>query len=74
MNAPWTDIGRVEIDIRDIRSSLHQYAKSHEIHEANRRLDSLEHTVRELSSSFGGLRYELQELQETVRLINEPLS
>jgi len=63
MQAPWTEIGRLESDVRDIQSTLHNKADSHEIHQINSRLDSLEHSLREISTSFAEVQSELQELQ-----------
>lgn len=67
MREPWSDIGRAQSDIRDIQNALGSKADDHQIHEANRRLDSLEHTLREISASVDGLRHELEASQDRIR-------
>lgn len=62
--APWTDIGSLQSDIRDIKNELHQKSNIYEIHTINSRLDSLERTCRELSSSFNEILFRLQTIEE----------
>ena len=62
-HAPWTDLGRVEQDIGDIKSSLHRKAESHEIYTLSGRLDSLERTCREIRADADGIQSRLQELE-----------
>lgn len=62
--APWTDIGSLQSDIRDIKNLLHQKSNIYEIHTINSRLDSLERTCRELSSSFNEILFRLQTIEE----------
>lgn len=64
LQAPWTDIGSLQSDVREIRSQIHNKADNHEIHSINRRLDSLEHTCRELSSQINEVLYRVQRLEE----------
>ena len=66
MNAPWTDLGRVESDIRDVKSQLSSFAKSYEFHEISRRVDTLECSVREIGTSLDGFRYEIEELLQKI--------
>jgi archaellum component FlaC len=71
MQAPWTEIGRLESDVRDINSKLHQVAQSHEIHQVSSDVGRLEHTVREISATCAGLRNELETMrQEMIELID----
>ncbi len=73
MQAPWTEIGRLESDVRDIKSQLSQFSKSYELQQVDSNVGGLEHTVREISSSFDGLRYELEALREEIRTLREEL-
>jgi len=61
---PCSDTGRLQSEIRDVERKVNQCAQSHEVHQAQRDVDNLEHTMRELSSMVDGLRSELQTLQE----------
>lgn len=72
--APWSGIGRVQCDIDNLNSQLHRKADSHEVYALNSKVNSLERSVRELSSSLDGLRAELQALQENFRQTLDVLS
>ena len=61
--APWTQIGSLQIDVQDIKSELRRKVDDHEIHALSRRVDSLEHTVREASSSIDRLLDRVQDLE-----------
>jgi DNA repair ATPase RecN len=63
-SAPWTEIGSLQHEVREIRNQLHQKANSYEISEIDRRLDSMEHTCRSLRSEIDGILSRLQEIQE----------
>jgi len=65
--APWTDTGRLQNEIQSIRNDLRNKAENHELSSINCRLDSLEHTVRELGSTLDGVQHRLQQLEETER-------
>jgi hypothetical protein len=73
MQAPWTEIGRLQSDVSQIKNQLHQMAQSHEVHQITRNVDSLECTVQEISSASDGIRTELETLREEVRLLREEL-
>ncbi len=73
MQAPWTEIGRLESDVRDIKNQLSQSAKSYELQQISSDVDSLERTVRGISSSFDEFRYELETLKEEMRTLREEL-
>ena len=62
--APWTEIGSLQSDIHNLRSEIGRKAESHEVHSLNRRLDTLEHTCREIGSKVDDFVYKLQELEE----------
>lgn len=64
---PWSDIGRLQNNVRSLESNLNRKVDAHEIHTTNRNVDSLERTVRELSSTVDGLSSELQTLQAEMR-------
>ena len=69
--APWTDIGSLQSDISSIKSALIGKADSHEIHSLARRLDSLEHTCREISSEVDGFKYRMQTMESQIAEGNE---
>ena len=73
MQAPWTEVGRLESDVRDIKSQLNQMAKSYEVHQISGNVDSLGNTVREISSAFDELRFELETVKEEMRVLREEL-
>jgi len=62
--APWTDIGSLQNDISALRSEIRRKAESYEINKIVCRLDTLEHTCREISSKVVGFEYRLQELEQ----------
>ena len=66
MQAPWTEIGRLESDVREIKSKLDRTVERHQLEQVNSNVVSLESTVRELRSTCDGLRYELETLREEV--------
>ena len=57
---PWTQIGALQQEVGTLKNDLHRKADSHEIHEINRRLDSMEHSLREISSALDGILSRLQ--------------
>lgn len=63
-SAPWTEIGRLQSDIQTIRQELYQYAKSYQIDEISRRLDSLEHSLREIGSKTDDFLYRQQATED----------
>ena len=60
---PFTQAGH---DLHELDSRINQKADSSELASLRSNVDGLESALRELSSAFDGLRYELQALQETV--------
>ena len=71
MQPPWTEIGRLETDVRGIQSTLNQKANKYEIHQTNSTMDSLQHTIRKLSATLDGFRSELEILREEIRVLKE---
>ncbi len=63
-NAPWTDLGRLESLINEIKQSLHRKVEFHDLHEIARRVDSLEHTVREMGTVVDGFRYRIEAIEK----------
>lgn len=70
MQAPWTEIGRLESEVRDIKSSMWKYAESHKVDEVNRRVGSMEHSLREISSKVDELQSRLDEQENRLREAN----
>jgi len=64
---PTSQIGQLESEIRNVKSDLSRKADDHEVHSALSRLDSLEHTVGEISSTLAGFGSRLQAIQEALR-------
>lgn len=69
-SSPLTDYGH---DIRELRNALDRKPDSHELHEINRRLDRLEYSVRETSTTLDGLLSRLQELEANEQMIRQHL-
>ena len=67
---PWTDTGRLQSDISDIRNELRGKANGYEIHAVSSRVDTLEHTCREIGTKVDGFHFELQALQENLLRIS----
>ena len=67
-SAPWTEISRCQQDISSIKSELHRKADDHEIHSINRRLDSLEHSLREIGTALDGFLFRLQACEEQMTM------
>lgn len=49
-----------------ISAAVRDCAKNYEVHEVSRRVDSLEHSLREARAEASGLRDELQELRASL--------
>lgn len=64
LQAPWTEIGSLQDEIRNIKSSMWKYAESHKVDEINRRVDSLERSVREFGFTLNGFQHRLQETED----------
>jgi predicted RNase H-like nuclease (RuvC/YqgF family) len=70
--APWTEIGRLQIDVQELSRKINDAAKSHELHSLRSDVDRLEHSLRELSTTVDGLRNELQELRQEIHEVKYP--
>lgn len=62
---------RTEWRISDIERGLRSKAEDYEVSTLRSQLDSLEHTVRQLSSLVDGLRNELETAQSQIREVVE---
>lgn len=67
--APWTDIGSLQSDVRQLRDELRNKAKDYEIHALNSRVDSLERACGQLRSEIDGLLSRMQEMEANIRQI-----
>jgi predicted nucleic acid-binding Zn-ribbon protein len=63
---PWTDTGRLQQEISDVRRQINQKAGSHEIYAINNRLNSLEQTIANINSQIRDLLYRIQTLESLV--------
>ena len=54
-------------EVEEVRRALHGKANSYELHALTSKLDRLECTMRDLSTTLDGFRAELQAVQETLR-------
>ena len=73
LNHPCSDTGRLQSEVRDLDRKISQCAQSHEVHQTQRNVDSLEHQLREISSTLDGLRSELQTVQEDNEIMKRTL-
>ena len=64
LHAPWTDVGSLQSDISSLRDELRRKANDYDVSSLVRRVDSLEHTVRELGSTVDGFQSRLYEVEE----------
>ena len=62
--SPFTDTGALQSLIYELQNEVRRKCNTHEIYETNRKLDCMERTVREISSSLDGIQHRLQALQE----------
>jgi peptidoglycan hydrolase CwlO-like protein len=63
-HAPWSDIGRIQQELNQVKNDLRNKPNSYEISSINSKLDSLERAMRELGSTLTEIQYRLQELEE----------
>jgi len=61
--APWTGLGAVQQEIDALKSDMHGKASSYGLDEAKRRLDSLEHSLRQISADVAAIQYRLAEIE-----------
>ena len=71
MQAPWTEIGRLESDVREIKNKLASTVERHQVEQINRNVTILESNTRKISSLCAELRYDLETLREEVRTLIE---
>jgi predicted nucleic acid-binding Zn-ribbon protein len=72
MQAPWTEIGRLQSDIQDLKSQINNTVRPYELASLRSTMDSLEHSLREVSSEVVCLRAELQEVQQEIHRLKFP--
>ena len=70
ISPPWTELGRVESDVRQVQQDLTRKANGYDLSATNGNVDRLECIVRELRATIDELLTRVQEL-ETSRLNNE---
>lgn len=61
--SPFTDVGQVQREVDEVRRQVNGKANDYEVHAVVSRLDSLEHTVREISTTLNRIQSELHQLQ-----------
>lgn len=71
MQPPWTEIGRLESDVREIKDQVNRMVQSHEIQQITSNVASLERAMREVSSTLDGVRHELETLKEEMSIFGE---
>jgi peptidoglycan hydrolase CwlO-like protein len=62
--SPFTGLGQLQLEVTDVRRMVQQKAESYEIHSVNNRMDSLEHSLRQISSDIAELQHRIEEMQE----------
>lgn len=58
--APWTEVGSLQQDICSLRNQMRNKVDDYKITEVSRRLDSLERSLRELSTNVDRLLARLE--------------
>ena len=69
--APWTGIGALQQEIREVRNALQRKADDHEIRSLNSRVNSLEYTVRDFRSEIDGVLSKLQLMEQDILSITQ---
>ena len=64
LQAPWTEVGRLQSDISEIKSALGRKVEQHELSAIHRRLDSLESSIGAISTALDGLRSRCEAMEE----------
>ena len=65
---PNGQIGQLNTEVQNVKSALSSKAESHEVASLKSTVDSLERTVRELSSTFDGLSVEFERVREGLKI------
>lgn len=65
--APWTGIGALQGDIRELRAELSRKAESHELSSLNSLVGRLECSAGEVSATVDELRNRVAQMEETLR-------
>lgn len=71
LSAPWTEVGRLQQEVQSIRNELYRKVENHEIHSINSRLDSLEHSLRELGTTLDRIQSWMQTNEARVIVLEE---
>jgi len=71
MQAPWTEIGRLQSEVSDINRQLNGKVESYEVHAIRSNVDSLERSFRSLSSDFDELRFRVETSENNISLLEE---
>jgi len=71
--APWTEIGRLQSDLSDVKRQLNNKAENHEIHTLNIKVDSMERSMRELSSNIDELRYRIEDAENKITQVESSI-
>ena len=69
--APWTEIGRLQSDVSDIKRQLNNKVDNHEIHTLRNNVDSLERSMWELSSSVDELRGRIEDAENKIMILED---
>ena len=64
--APWTEVGRLQSDVSDIKRQLNGKVDDHEIYSLRSKVDSLEHSLREISTSLDEFRYRIEDAENKI--------
>jgi len=64
LREPWSDIGRLQSDIRDLQNKLGQFAQSYE-------LTPLQNNIRNLQDENSSLRRDLDDVRSAIDILRE---
>ena len=65
--APWTEIGAIQQEIRSLRDDISRKADRYELDEVCRRLDSMECSLWEISTSIAGVLDRVEAIEHRQR-------
>lgn len=68
--APWTQMGALQQEINSFKYELERKVENHEIHSINSRLDSMEHTLREISAILNEFTAKMQVCEDRIESLS----
>ena len=71
MSAPWTEIGKLQMDLDELKREVQRKVPNHEMDQVSRRFSKLEQTIHHLEHTVQHLEQNVQTLKEQVETIRQ---